>query len=155
MSTRRSFVGNRPAAGLIRGVLPSADTVFSRRSLYVAHRDLDLLLAVGSHQGNTRLTLRSRMRHAVQGSADHTSAHAIGVQNFDFIVGTLVPQFQIEALPSRGNAGIEDQGVALEAQTEDRLDAGPVKPARRAGVPGPAAASCVRLHGVNVRCRDI
>src|SRR4051812_25061769 len=46
--------------------------------------------------------------------------------------------------PAPRDAGIENERATPEVQPQDRLDAGLVHPAGRAGVPGPSAATDVR-----------
>src|SRR5258706_519910 len=62
-------------------------------------------------------------------------------------VGDLVPR------PARWDARLEAEPGAGQAEAEDRLQGDAVQPARRAGVPGPAAAARVRRGAVDV-CAD-
>src|SRR5665647_2227903 len=51
-----------------------------------------------------------------------------------------VPKYDLEISPCTRNARVEPQGVALNGETQDRLQACPIHPSGRSRVPGPAAA---------------
>src|SRR5678815_2467573 len=53
------------------------------------------------------------------------------------------------------NAGIDQQFVALYAQSEHPFQRYAIYPTRRSRVPCPAAAPSVRRHGIDVRADDI
>src|SRR4030095_4799231 len=61
----------------------------------------------------------------------------------------------LEAGPGGGDAGVEDEGGAPEAEAEDGFDAGAVEPSGGAGVPGHAAAAHMRGDGVDVGGDDV
>jgi len=62
----------------------------------------------------------------------------------DVVRGVAEAVMNPEGRPVRGQAGLETQLVDVEPQAEQRLQDEAVHPARRARVPGPAAASDVR-----------
>ena len=70
--------------------------------------------------------------------------------HIDPIVRDAVSIAGAERRPIGRNAGLHCHAAALDAQPEQRLDDAAVEPARRARVPGPAAAADVRSSN---RCR--
>ena len=80
---------------------------------------------------------------------------AAGVADVDVIDGLAVAVVHVEAGPARRRARLDAQAIDLEAEPEQRLGDQPVHPARRARVPGPAAAAGVLRVGVDVGRDDV
>src|SRR5262249_33817378 len=87
--------------------------------------------------------------------APDPALHALRVLHGNTVGRGPVAEGEREAGPVGGDAGIDPEAVALEVEAEDRLQPDAVQPARRAGVPGPAAAAGVRRHPVDVGGDDV
>src|SRR5271168_5389144 len=64
-----------------------------------------------------------------------------GIVDHDFISRRLTANRHLERSPAFGNAGVEMQESAADAQPQNALDAGALHPTGRARVPRPAATS--------------
>ena len=92
----------------------------------------------------------SRQRFAVELQARDAAADPVRILDRDLVARRAVAEDDLEAPPGPRHAGIEDQRRAAQAEAEDPLEARPIHPSGRAGVPGPAAAPDVRRLGVDV-----
>src|SRR5687767_804759 len=89
-------------------------------------------------------------------SVDSDSRRAAGRSTHrDRVHALTVPILDSVLLPGFGNARLDAQLVAALRETENRLETHAIGPARRAGVPGPAAASMLSLRGIHVRGHDV
>ena len=62
---------------------------------------------------------------------------------------------QFESRPARRDAWLETKGVTPQSETENRFNGDAEEPARRAGVPRPAAAARVRRGAIDVGAHHI
>src|SRR5690606_16526769 len=75
--------------------------------------------------------------------------------DLDLVTAGAVPVVRREARPSVGDNGVDSEPAGLPPQAVALVDAQPVEPAGRAGVPGPAAAADVRRPAVDVGCHHV
>ena len=85
----------------------------------------------------------------------HPARRAPRVLDRDLVPGRAVAEHDREAGPGPRDARIDLEPRAPQPEPEDRLEARPVHPRGRAGVPGPAAAADVRRLGIDVGRDDV
>src|SRR5690349_16090251 len=67
----------------------------------------------------------------------------------------MIAEGKFIAGPAAGNTRVHEKRLAAQAETQQPLHSRSVHPARRTGIPSPAAAPRVRRFGVDVTGRDI
>src|SRR5512132_620504 len=92
--------------------------------------------------------LRHRLPVKLDRSHPVTGASRVVYENL--IRRRLMAIAQFESGPAGWDAWLETKGAAPQSETQDRLNGDAIEPARRAGVPRPAAAARVRWGAIYV-----
>src|SRR5437773_10826766 len=93
--------------------------------------------------------------NAINLDTSDASTERVRVLNSNPVSCRAPPKRNFKLTPEPGNARIKVQTIAAQPEAEDVLERGAIHPARRTRVPGPAAASGVRWHGIDVAHRNV
>src|SRR6185312_15704344 len=144
------------AGGLAQAEGPGIGNGGSCRRRSSAEHDAQLVVHAVVMQENV---VGRCQRLAVQFDARHAAANVVRILYLDVVgAGMLLaamPIAELKAGPALRDARVDAQPVAAQAEAENRLQRGAIKPGGRAGVPGPAAAADVRRHRIDVRADHV
>src|SRR5208282_5110763 len=97
----------------------------------------------------------SLQRFAVEFDASNTATDSVRVFNRDLVSRGVVSENDFEVSPSLRDAGINEQSRAMQTKSEYPLEARPIHPSSRAGVPTPATAPDVCGLGIYVAAGNV
>src|ERR1700691_1843584 len=83
-------------------------------------------------------------RLAADLDAGNTAADSVGILDSDLIARGVVAKDDFEVPPGLRDTRINQQSRAAQTKSQYPFETRPIHPSRRAGVPGPAAASHMR-----------
>ena len=92
---------------------------------------------------------------AVDFDRHNAMANAGRVFDNDFVVGAAISHRHFVSAPGLGDTGINQQILALEPSAENSFKRDTVGPARRAGVPCPAATTGMWRHRIHITSNNI
>ena len=92
---------------------------------------------------------------AIQPCLRDTLGHMFRIFDEDVVAGGAMLENRVEFRPAFRDARIQMQAFSPDRKAQYELEPGPVHPARRAGVPCPAAASDMRGHRIDIGCHHI
>src|SRR5688572_9664936 len=93
--------------------------------------------------------------HAIDRDLYDAPRDVLGIPDLDRIRARAEPIVEGESVPVRGDTRIEANGATALFETQEPLEDHAVAPARRAGVPGPSAASFATTYGIHVGRDDV
>src|SRR5713101_5655634 len=85
-----------------------------------------------------------RQRLAVEFHPGHSAAYATWIFDRDVVARGVVLETHLESLPRLRDARLDDQRFVAQTKSQYPLEARPIHPAGRAGIPGPSAAPDMR-----------
>jgi hypothetical protein len=93
--------------------------------------------------------------HAVELNTSDTATHAASILDRYFIARDRIPpaavvEHDFIARPRHRQSGIDYDRISVHAKSENGFEVGKVQPARRTGVPGPAATADVRRDRIDI-----